>query len=166
MVLGLRASGRCANRAQLPTYLGRGLEGDLRTVSITSDNADAVLCLEVREPTSVDVLGAASFAALVLFTAQADVEIDVDDDFDVADGGVIHLGTIAGTFTYPEQDFVYAYTNAAWQALRLPIDPRFDAPGPGVLHVLDAAFISVSSVALPEHVRPSGTLTSWTPVSP
>ncbi|HVJ18915.1 MAG TPA: hypothetical protein VM686_26020 [Polyangiaceae bacterium] len=148
---------------EVVAYLGRGLNAEERTVTITSDNADAVLCLELREPTTIVVQEASRFRALIAYTTQSDIEIDVDDAFSAGASPTIHLGAIAPSFLYANPAAIREYTPEEWQALRLPIDPRFNAPGPGVLHVLDTTFASTSSVPLSAGVRPFGTLTAWSP---
>jgi hypothetical protein len=155
-----------ASDVEVVAYLGRGLnteQAEQRTVTVTSDNPDAVLCLEIREPTTIVVQEASRFRALVAYTVQSEVEVDVDVDF-VVEAPSIHLGSLAETFTYANVGAIRQYTPEEWKELRLPIDPRFHAPGPGVLHVLDATFASTSTVTLAAGVRPFGTLTAWSPV--
>jgi hypothetical protein len=155
-----------ASDVEVIAYLGRGTSAEQRTVTITTDNADAVLCLDIREPTTVVVPSASSFRALVAYTVASDVDIDVNLDFAPGAPPSIHLGAIQPSFFYPTNPAVREYTPLEWQELRLPIDPRFDAPGPGVLHVLDAAFVSTSMMPLMGDARPMGTLTAWTPAPP
>jgi hypothetical protein len=152
-----------ASEAEVVAYFGRAVAGDQRTVTITSDNADAVLCLEIREPTTIDVGEAAVFRALIAFTVQSAVTVDVDDAFIAGAAPAIHLGGIAPTFLAADSPWIREYEPEDWELLRLAVDPRFYAPGPGVLHTLDTTFASTSMVPLPSGMRPFGTLTAWTP---
>ncbi len=130
------------------SYLGRGGDALPRTVEIGANNPDAFLCLALEEGTLVRVLEGARFRALVIYAADAPVELEFADGF--ADGGApnIFLGGYAPDFTYPDREDIVAFTPQEWTALRLAIDQRYHRPGPGVLHTLDDSFAVSSSVTL------------------
>jgi hypothetical protein len=148
------------------SYLGRGGDATPRIVEIEAENPDAFLCLVLEEGTHVRISAGASFRALVVYAADAPVELELDDAF--VDTGVpkIFLGGYAPDFTYPEREDVVAYTPQEWTALELAVDQRYHRPGPGVLHTLDGSFAVSSSVTLSGSVVPAGSLSTWEPVAP
>ena len=106
----------------------------------------------------------ASFRALVIYTADSDVELVVANQ--ATDSPSIYLGSYAPSFTYAARADIVEYTPQEWPALKLPIDSRYYQPGPGVLHTLTATLEVQSSIVLSGGLIPSGALSSWTPVAP
>jgi hypothetical protein len=153
-----------ASRAEVVAYYGRGVTEAERSVTIASENEQAVLCLEIRESTALTIPATAIFRALVVYTAASPISVDLEPDFTAPNAPAIHLGAVNASYSAPVSIWIEEYGNADWRDLELPIDPRFYAPGPGVLHVLDATFASTSATALPSSVRPLGSLTAWRPL--
>ncbi len=148
------------------SYLGRGGASVPRIVEISADNPDAFLCLALEEGTLIRVAAEARFRALVVYAADATVELEFDEAFSDQGTPNIFLGGYAPDFTYPDRDDIVAYTPQEWTALRLAVDQRFHRPGPGVLHTLDDTFSVSSSVTLTGSVTPSGPLSRWEPIAP
>ena len=148
------------------SYLGRGGSTLPRTVEIAVHNPAAVVCLALEEATLVQVTAAASFRALVIYAADADVELAFEAEASVAARPSIFLGGYAPSFSYPERDDIVEHTPQEWLALKLPVDMRFHQPGPGVLRTLDATLAVQSSVTLSGGAIPAGSLSAWQPVTP
>lgn len=162
--VGIEAA--ASDALEVVSYLGRGGDVPPRTVELALDNTDAVVCLALEEPTIVSVPAGSRFRAIVVYAADAAVELAVDDAVPVAASPRLFLGGYAPSFTHPARDDILTYTPQEWSALRLPIDPRFHQPGPGVLHTLDATLAVGSSLALSGAAIPSGPLCAWTPLLP
>jgi hypothetical protein len=154
-----------ADQLEVLSYLGRGGAAP-RTLEISADNPDAFLCLALEEGTLVRVTAEARFRALVIYAADAPVELELEEGFTDAGAPKIFLGGYAPDFTYPDRDDIVAYTPQEWVALGLAVDQRYHRPGPGVLHTLDASFAVGSSVTLSGSVVPAGPLSGWEPVAP
>jgi hypothetical protein len=146
------------------SYLGRGVASPTRTIELAVQNPQAFVCLALEEATQVRVLEEASFRALVIYTADSDVALEVLNQ--VTDSPSIYLGSYVRTFTYDVRADIVEYTPQEWPALKLPIDMRYYQPGPGVLHTLSAMLEVQSSTVLTGGLIPSGALSSWTPVAP
>lgn len=146
------------------SYLGRGTSAPPRTVEVQVQNAEAVVCLALEEATRIQVAARTRFRALVVYAADAEVELAFETD--VAADPRIFLGGYAPNFTYPARGDVVAYTPQEWLALRLPVDMRFHQPGPGVLYTLGEELEVVESTPLVGAAIPSGPLSFWTPVAP
>lgn len=161
----VRLEAATSESLELISYLGRGGVSLPRTIDVQVDNPEALLCLALEEDSRIVVAAGARFRALVVYSADATVELDLDD----ATGGSaaeIFLGGYAPSFAYSPQANIVEYTRQEWVALELPIDPRFHRPGPGVLHQLDASFAPSTSMPLVGSVVPAGPLSTWLPAAP
>jgi hypothetical protein len=133
-------------------------------VTVNTTSGTTLLCLELREETLLVIPSAAKFRALIVFTANNAVEVDIEDGFTASTSPAVYLGAAFPNFTTTSNEAITEYTASDWAALELAIDPRFYRPGPGVLHELDTTtFEIVDSVTLPGGVRPVGGLTAWEP---
>lgn len=147
---------------EVVAYLGRDVTAGERRVTIDSSNPGAVVCLDIREPTTVIIPATARLGALIAYTVNSPVTVEVDPSFVPEFGArAIHLGSPLPMYAASLGSSVI-YDAEDWEALALPLDARFYAPGPGVLHEFDEEFHSIRTVELPRHVRPIGTLTTWT----
>lgn len=146
------------------SYLGRGASAGTRTVEIAIENSQAFVCLAVEEPTLVQVAEGASFRGLVIYAAEADVELSMSTE--VSASPTVFLGGYAPSFTAPNRDDIVEYTPQEWLALRLPVDTRFHQAGLGALHTLNAALEVQVSTSLSGTNLAAGALSSWTPVAP
>ncbi|HKY35154.1 MAG TPA: calcium-binding EGF-like domain-containing protein [Polyangiaceae bacterium] len=152
------------NGPEVLSYLGRGATSVPRTIELAVQNPQAFVCLALEEATLVQVVEAASFRGLVIYTADSDVELVVASQ--EAETPSIYLGGYVPSFTYAPRADIVEYTLQEWPALRLPIDSRYYQPGPGVLHTLSATLEVQTSTVLTGGSIPAGALSSWTPVAP
>jgi hypothetical protein len=122
------------------------------------------VCLAIEEPTLIQVAEGASFRGLVIYAADADVELSIATE--VSPRPTIFLGGYAPSFTAPNRDDIVEYTPQEWLALRLPVDTRFHQAGLGALHTLNAALEVQVSTPLSGNNLAAGALSSWSPVAP
>jgi hypothetical protein len=146
------------------SYLGRGGSAATRTVEIAVANPQAFVCLALEEATLVQVAEGASFRGLVIYTADADVELSIATE--VSARPTIFLGGYAPSFTAPTREDIIEYTPQEWLALGLPVDTRFHQAGLGALHTLSATLEVQQSTPLSGSSAATGPLTSWLPVAP
>jgi hypothetical protein len=149
---------------EILSYLGRGAAASPRSVEVQVQNPKAVICLALEEATLIQIDEDATFRALVVYAADADVDFAVENS--AADEPSIFLGGYAPSFTYTKRADIVAFTPQEWQSMKLPVDARFHQPGPGVLHSLDATLTVTDSKTLSGAAIPAGGLTLWTPVAP
>ena len=147
---------------ELLAYLS-GTESTSRTITIASQNPAAFLCLDLREPTTILIPAAARFSDLVVFSRGSPISVEMEVGYEPTESApAIHLrAAVDGTaITVADTPAAHIYSSTEWAALRLPVDPSYYVPGPGVLHQLGSSGSVVASTLLTGGIVPMGTMTT------